>query len=668
MNSHLKVNVIGGLCLTALITVGHAPDSPVADAAMRGEHAALLQLLEQGADVNAAQGDGMTALHWASERDEPQVVDVLLLAGANTEAVTRIGQYTPLHLASKSGSASIVEKMLAVGSDVHAITSNTGVTPLHLAAASGSPETVAVLLQHGADPNARESEWDQTPLIFAAASNRAGAIRVLLEQGGDPEITSKVLDYDTLDVLSYKAQKHETDVLEALTGGSGKPTPKQLQIAVRAGREIYLDGEISEEDIEEKNSNESGFKNPYLPLVHRIGGFTPLLHAARQGHIEATHALLDGGANIDGGSASDGTSPLLIAALNGQFDLAIALVDRGANPNIASDLNGATPLWGVLNSKWQPRTRFPQPQEREQQEVSHLDLMVALLKAGANPNARITKQPWYMMHTGCGSLNCGMVNTSGSTAFFRAAYGTDVEAMRVLMEYGANPNVPTSAPPKIERVTLDGYMETSIKLEARDQIRRDDFAELPDSVRLEKLVIVRRELSAAAQITFSDEALGQSPNSIRFELLAAVEKADSIRAAAPDPSGLPTIPPGGAGVWPIHAASGAGYGEGFAGNAHRHAPDGWIPAVKYLVEELDADVNTRDFNGYTPLHHAAARGDNELILYLVEMGADVTTVSRYGETTADMANGPVQRLAPIPETIALLESLGSKNNHNCFSC
>ena len=102
---------------------------------MRGEHTALFQLLEQGADVNAAQGDGMTALHWASERDEPQVVDVLLLAGANTEAVTRIGQYTPLHLASKSGSASIVERLLEVGSDVHAITSNTGVTPLHLAAA-----------------------------------------------------------------------------------------------------------------------------------------------------------------------------------------------------------------------------------------------------------------------------------------------------------------------------------------------------------------------------------------------------------------------------------------------------------------------------------------------------------------------------------------------------
>jgi len=116
------------------------------------------------------------------------------------------------------------------------------------------------------------------------------------------------------------------------------------------------------------------------------------------------------------------------------------------------------------------------------------------------------------------------------------------------------------------------------------------------------------------------------------------------------------------------AASGVGYGEGFAANVHRHVPDGWLPAVRYLVEEHGADVNARDHNGFTPLHHAAARGDNELILYLVEKGADVTAVARRGQTTVDMANGPVQRISPFPETIALLESLGAKNNNNCVSC
>jgi ankyrin repeat protein len=90
--------------------------------------------------------------------------------------------------------------------------------------------------------------------------------------------------------------------------------------------------------------------------------------------------------------------------------------------------------------------------------------------------------------------------------------------------------------------------------------------------------------------------------------------------------------------------------------------------VKFLIEELKVDVNLRDANGYTPLHHAAARGDNELILYLVSKGADVKAVSRRGQTTADMANGPVSRITPYPETIKLLVSLGAINNNRCASC
>jgi ankyrin repeat protein len=138
--------------------------------------------------------------------------------------------------------------------------------------------------------------------------------------------------------------------------------------------------------------------------------------------------------------------------------------------------------------------------------------------------------------------------------------------------------------------------------------------------------------------------------------------------SGPDRSGLPAIPWGGPAVAPIHAASGVGYGLGFAGNTHRHVPDGWVPAVKFLVEELGADVNARDHNGYTPLHHAAARGDNDLIRYLVSKGADVKAVARSGQTTVDMANGPVQRVQPFPDTIKLLESLGAVNNHHCVSC
>ncbi len=125
---------------------------------------------------------------------------------------------------------------------------------------------------------------------------------------------------------------------------------------------------------------------------------------------------------------------------------------------------------------------------------------------------------------------------------------------------------------------------------------------------------------------------------------------------------------GGPGVTPLQAAAGVGYGEGFAANSHRYAPSGMLAAVKYLVEELGADVNAADHEGNTALHQAAARGDVAMIVYLVSKGADVTRVNREGQTTADMANGPVQRTQPYPEALKLLEKLGSKNNHKCVSC
>ena len=93
-----------------------------------------------------------------------------------------------------------------------------------------------------------------------------------------------------------------------------------------------------------------------------------------------------------------------------------------------------------------------------------------------------------------------------------------------------------------------------------------------------------------------------------------------------------------------------------------------LAAVKYMVEELHADVNARDHEGNTVLHQAATRGDNAMIQYLVSKGADVMAVNRAGQTTIDVANGPVQRTQPYPETIALLASLGAINNNKCVSC
>src|SRR5207302_11156676 len=126
-----------------------------ADAAMQGDHQAVQVLLKQAADVNGAQGDGMTALHWAAMKNDAELTETLLYAGANVRAKTRIGDYTPLVLAARAGNASVIPALVAAGADVNSKTSN-GTTPLMLAATSGSVDAVNALLDTGADLKAIE--------------------------------------------------------------------------------------------------------------------------------------------------------------------------------------------------------------------------------------------------------------------------------------------------------------------------------------------------------------------------------------------------------------------------------------------------------------------------------------------------------------------------------
>src|SRR5207245_6597750 len=129
----------------------------------------------------------------SAEHGDAEMAALLLAAGANPGAETRIGRYTALHLAAKSGNAAVVRLIVDRGADVRALTT-TGATPLHFAAATGGSEAIAVLLDHGADPNAREPQWAQTPLMFAAASGRTAAVRLLLSRGADGAAAATVVD------------------------------------------------------------------------------------------------------------------------------------------------------------------------------------------------------------------------------------------------------------------------------------------------------------------------------------------------------------------------------------------------------------------------------------------------------------------------------------------
>lgn len=584
--------------------------APVADAAMRGDVATVRALVLKGQDVNVAQGDGMTALHWAANRGDSTLAAVLLQAHANVSATTRIGAYTPLHLAAQNAYGSVVRLLLRAKADARAIATE-GVTALHLAAMGGDSAIVDAILKAGADANATEPMWGQTPLMVAAAQGRALAVRVLLAHGADTRRTALITDPMASSAQDRQAKLARNVALAqqreqqgATANLSWQPNSRQVQTAVKAALEIErkaatadaLAAAAASSAAEEARLAAQGGPGldddspGYTELLGPQGGHTALLLAVREGHRDAIAALVAGGADVNQVSAGDHTSPLLMAAINGQYDAVMQLLAAGANPNIASDA-GATPLYGVLNKEWAPTSRTPQPAYQLQQRASYLDVMRALLKAKADPNVRLKRSLWYTTY----NRDNLRVDFAGATPFFRAAYATDIPAMKMLLAAGADRSIGT------------------IKSAAR----------------------ARRG--------------GAGP-------------------PREDPSGLAPVPDGGLGLLPIHAATGVGYGQGFAGNDHRHVTDGWMPTLKFLVEELGADVNAPDYAGYTPLHHAAGRGDNEMIKYLVSKGANVKAVARSGQTTADMANGPVQRISPFLDTVKLLEELGSKNNHKCISC
>ena len=568
------------IALVAVVATRAAAPSPVADAAQRGDTAAVQALLKDGADVNAAQGDGMTALHWTALNGDLKTLNVLLIAGAVTEPFTRVGRYTPLHLASSRGHATVIARLLEAGSKPGAVT-ETGVQPLHLAAQAGNPDAVRFLLDRGASVNARDTVYGRTPLVFATSANRIDAMKVLIAKGADLKAATAVVDFRERSAADTQSRQARDRIVSATTGratNSGinindPPPPgaagaNQGRAGAPAGGAGAGGAMRSPTDIEQ---------------IGRQGGFNALHYACRDGYAEAAVLLLDAGMDKNGRTEGDRSSPMLVSIINGQYDIAMSLLALGADPNLASD-DGVAPLFAALNNEWQLRTWYPQPTAGSQQKASYLQLMEALLKAGADPDARTVSHIWYAAYN-TGRMG---VEFTGATAFWRAAYALDVDAMRLLVKYGADPSIPT--------------------------------------------------------MTFG------------------------VAKRANDQSGMNAVPPGGPHVPPFHAASGVGYGTSRVAQQHRHVPEGWMPAAKYFLEELRVDVNIRDAEGFTALHHAAARGDNDMILYLVKKGADVMAVNRAGQTTVDMANSPEQRTQPFPDTIKLLEGLGAKNNHNCRAC
>ena len=271
------VPAVSAVLLLATATCAYANAEPDLVAAVRtGDLAAVRSLIGSETDVDAPQGDGATALHWAAHRSDLEATALLIEAGAEVNAANALGA-TPLWLAAKNGAAGIAERLLDAGADPN-VTLRMGETPLMSAARSGSLAVVEMLLDRGADVNAAERERGQTALMWAAAQQHAGVVRLLAERGADLHARTRVWE----------------------------------QLENTAG-----------------NTNTSG------NFRMRHGGSTALLFAARNGDLATARALVEAGADVDD-TAAAGSSALVIAAHSGHGPLGVYLLEEGADPNVAA--------------------------------------------------------------------------------------------------------------------------------------------------------------------------------------------------------------------------------------------------------------------------------------------------------------------------------------------
>jgi ankyrin repeat protein len=296
------------------------------DAVKNQDAESVRALLKQHVDVNAAEADGTTPLHWAAHWGDLETVDALLHDGANVTALNRYGA-TPLSEAVRIGGAPVIEKLLKAGADPNTFVTAQGETVLMKASRDGNVDAVKVLVDHGAEVNTKENFRGQTALMWASAEGHADIVNLLAAHGADLNVRS--YDRDTT-------------------------MPKM----------------------------EAG--TPSAPIAR--GGLTALLFAARQGEIETARALLDAKADINAVD-SDGNNALVLAILNNHFDLTQLLIDRGADPNIAAK-NGRTALYSAVemhDMDWSPR-----PARKETDTKTSMDIIHALLDHKSNVNAQLT--------------------------------------------------------------------------------------------------------------------------------------------------------------------------------------------------------------------------------------------------------------------------------------
>lgn len=372
------------LMLAAMPLVVNAADADLAALIRDGARDAALSAVRAGANVNVAQGDGTTPLHWSVYKVDAELTRELLKHGANPNAKSSLGA-TPLAEAAKLANQELVQLLIKARADVNEANED-GQTPLMLAARTGSVPVAELLVRAGANVNAKESWREQTALMWAAGSGQLEMTNYLIKHGADVEARAAANDW-----------------------------PNQVTSEPRA---------------------------QYRPT----GGLTPLLYAIRSGCLPCVQSILKAGADIQR-PTPDGVSPLMAAIDNLRFDIANYLLDQGANPHVA-DWWGRTPLYVAVDMRSFSNRfligagNTPAEGAAPPHQAAALALSRRLLEAGVNPNIQLN------MHRPGRGGNSGRFTddllTTGTSPLLRAAVGFDPEAVALLLEHGAIIDLPNA--------------------------------------------------------------------------------------------------------------------------------------------------------------------------------------------------------------------------------
>jgi ankyrin len=362
---------------------------------MRRDMSAVRELLAKKVDVNAPGTDGTPALHWLVRTGDTGAASLLIKAGADVKLANRLG-ITPLALASTNGDAAMMRLLLDAGADADEV-DIAGETMLMAAARAGTAEGAALLLDRGVAIDATDRNSQGTALMVAVREDQPAVAKLLIARGAQ---------------------------VNAKTRPGAEPRWVLPNSVPGFGHGIGI---------------VRGGLPPRGSRAPVSGSLSPLLYAARDGRLEIARMLVDAGAEIEQ-TDGNGITPLISAITNNHPDVARLLIDRGANIK-AVDWYGRTPLWAAVETRNMDvdNASFVNSIDR----APFLGLIQVLLDKGADPNVRMKEVPpirrAFLRVTG----SLSWVDFTGQTPFVTAALAGDVSVMRLLLEHGADPKIPT---------------------------------------------------------------------------------------------------------------------------------------------------------------------------------------------------------------------------------